>query len=1011
MPFTFKLSQRLARMKLPLAIAAAAFAACELPVRVTDPNSPNSPVVQIVSSPDTVTLDPDQTQQFVAYGRTQAGDSVAVAVSWSASGGTITSGGLYTANSVAGNYQVTATAQVPASAAPTAPAISTTVSGSSQVKNRGPMAQVILNPLTASAVGGGRVQFAVYGIRKNGDSVAVSVAYAATGGIISGAGLYTAGQSAGTYQVTATQSGGTLASTAAVTISNVPVASVTVSPAAASLTAGATTQLTATPKDANGTALSGRVVTWATSNAAAATASANGLVTGVATGSATIIATSEGQSGTSALTVTNAPVASVTVSPAAATVTVGTTTQLTATPKDANGTALSGRAVTWATSNAAIATVSASGLVTGVAAGSATITATSEGQSGTSAITVSNVPVASVTVSPTAAGVTVGATTQLTATPKDANGTALSGRVVTWGTSNAVVATVSASGLVTGVAAGAATITATSDGQSGTAAMTVTNVPVASVTVSPTTASVTVGATSQLTATAKDANGTALSGRTVTWATSNAAVATVSASGLVTGVAAGSATITATSEGQSGTSAMTVTNVPVASVTVSPAAVSLTVGQTMQLAAVTKDANGTALSGRTVTWTTSNSTVATVSASGLVTGVAAGTATITATSEGVAGTAASTVTAPVSNPGTVTNLAVVGVTDTGATLAFTEVSDGTGLPASYDVRFGVAPISWGGSLPSVTRGTCATPLAGSAIGALRTCTVFGLQPGTTYGFQLVAFRGTLSVNAVFGGLSNIAQATTAPSSTSGGSAPQPGPTDTIIFQDGFERGDLSLWTQSPANGRYSLSTVPTRVRSGTQSLQVLFTPTNAYGLITRWFMPGYDEVYVRFSVMFEENFDESFGLHFLTMAGNNINNQGSSWGKAATVPNGTDYFYAGVDPEFINGDATLKPLHFYTYWPDMTCCYGNRFYQTSPKIPLAGGQWQQVVFHIKLNTPGLYDGSQTLWINGVKKIDVQNMRWRTTTDLRLNEIRFDDYMSQGPTTEHLWIDDVTLWRP
>src|SRR5207249_7076512 len=185
------------------------------------PTPPNSPVVQIVSSPDTVTLDPDQTQQFVAYGRTQAGDSVAVAVSWSASGGTITSGGLYTANSVAGNYQVTATAQVPASAAPTAPAISTTVSGSSQVKNRGPMAQVILNPLTASAVGGGRVQFAVYGIRKNGDSVAVSVAYAATGGIISGAGLYTAGQSAGTYQVTATQSGGTLASTAAVTISNV----------------------------------------------------------------------------------------------------------------------------------------------------------------------------------------------------------------------------------------------------------------------------------------------------------------------------------------------------------------------------------------------------------------------------------------------------------------------------------------------------------------------------------------------------------------------------------------------------------------------------------------------------------------------------------------------------------------------------------------------------------------------------------------------------------------------
>src|SRR5207247_1977822 len=152
-----------------------------------------------------------------------------------------------------------------------------------------------------------------------------------------------------------------------------------------------------------------------------------------------------------------------------------------------------------------------------------------------------NVPVASVTISPTAAGVTVGATTQLTATPKDANGTALSGRVVTWATSNAAAATVSASGLVTGVAAGSATITPASERQSGTPAITVLNVPVASVTVSPAAASITVGATTQLTATPKDANGTALSGRVVTWATSNAAIATVSASGLVRGVAAGSA--------------------------------------------------------------------------------------------------------------------------------------------------------------------------------------------------------------------------------------------------------------------------------------------------------------------------------------------------------------------------------------------------------------------------------------------------------------------------------------
>src|SRR2546428_10988953 len=127
------------------------------------------------------------------------------------------------------------------------------------------------------------------------------------------------------------------------------------------------------------------------------------------------------------------------------------------------------------------------------------ITASGEEQGGTSAITVTNVPVASVAVSPAAAGLTVGATTQLTATPKDANGTALSSRAVTWATSNAAVATVSASGVVTGVAAGSATITATSEGQSGTASVTVTNGAGAPGTGTPTNARLPAGATPQLT--------------------------------------------------------------------------------------------------------------------------------------------------------------------------------------------------------------------------------------------------------------------------------------------------------------------------------------------------------------------------------------------------------------------------------------------------------------------------------------------------------------------------------
>ena len=148
--------------------------------------------------------------------------------------------------------------------------------------------------------------------------------------------------------------------------------------------------------------------------------------------------------------------------------------QLTATLQDSAGNTLTGRTVTWASSASAVASVSTTGLVTGVTMGSATITATSEGQSGTATVTVTPVPVASVTVAPPAPALLVGATVQLTATPKDASGTALSGRSISWATNNASVATVSTGGLVTGAAAGTATITATSEGKSGTASVTVT---------------------------------------------------------------------------------------------------------------------------------------------------------------------------------------------------------------------------------------------------------------------------------------------------------------------------------------------------------------------------------------------------------------------------------------------------------------------------------------------------------------------------------------------------------
>ena len=475
MAFTHKLAARLARLKDSAGIVAALAVAtivvsCEHPA--TDPSSS---IAQLVVSPQNVTLQQNQAEDFLAVGFTASGDSADIAVSWSATGGSIDS-------SSAGKRHY---------------------------------------------------------------------------------GHYTSA-TCGTFTVTATSHPGNVSTAASVTVTGcpLPVASVSVTPATATIGVGQTAQYAAITRDAFGNPLGGRTVTWSSSNPGVATVNGAGQATGVAVGAATLTATSEGKSGTAAILVTNVPVASVAVSPASASVQVGQTVQLAATPRDANGNPLSGRAVSWASSNTAVATVSGSGLVTGVTAGSATITATSEGQGGTATITVSTVLVASVTVSPATASVQAGQTVQLAATPKDANGNPLSGRTVTWASSNSAVATVGGSGLVTGVTAGSATITATSEGKSGTSAITVTApapAPVASVTVTPAPASVPTGQTVQLTATLKDANGNTLTGRTVAWASNNTAVATVTGSGMVSGVTAGTASIAATSETVTGTSALTVT--------------------------------------------------------------------------------------------------------------------------------------------------------------------------------------------------------------------------------------------------------------------------------------------------------------------------------------------------------------------------------------------------------------------------------------------------------------------
>ena len=156
---------------------------------------------------------------------------------------------------------------------------------------------------------------------------------------------------------------------------------------------------------------------------------------------------------------------------------------------------------------------------------------------------------------------------------------------------------------------------------------------VASVEVTPATASREVGETVQLTATVKDADGHVLSGQAVAWSTSGSSVASVSSSGLVTALALGTAVITASSGSRNGYSTITVIPEPIASISVSPTLDTLLQGETVQLTATLRDATNNIVTGRNVTWISTAPGIASVSSAGLVTGVFDGVSLITASAD------------------------------------------------------------------------------------------------------------------------------------------------------------------------------------------------------------------------------------------------------------------------------------------------------------------------------------------------------------------------------------------
>ncbi len=358
----------------------------------------------------------------------------------------------------------------------------------------------------------------------------------------------------GTSIVTSTTVDGSKIDTCNINISKIDVTSVTISPGSKSLFVGETFELTATILPNNA---SNKNVTWTKSNNGVINISNSGVITAIGVGTSVVTVTTADQLKTSICNVTVAfmNVSSVSLNATSRSMQTGDTFQLVASILPTNA---SNKNITWSSDKANIASVSNSGLVSGLTVGSANITVRTVNQSRTAIckFTITPILVKSVSLNASSATILIGQTFQFVATVSPTNA---SNKTVKWSKNNANVS-ISTSGLVNGLKVGTSTITVTTNDQkkTATAIVTVNPIPVRSVSLNITTATIKKGKTITLKATVSPTNATI---KTVTWRTSNANIATISTKGVVKGINPGSAiiTVTTTNGGYIATCNVTVT--------------------------------------------------------------------------------------------------------------------------------------------------------------------------------------------------------------------------------------------------------------------------------------------------------------------------------------------------------------------------------------------------------------------------------------------------------------------
>jgi len=246
----------------------------------------------------------------------------------------------------------------------------------------------------------------------------------------------------------------------------------------------------------------------------------------------------------------------------------------------------------------------------------------------------------------------------------------------------------------------------------------------------------------------------------------------------------------------------------------------------------------------------------------------------------------------------------------------------------------------------------------------------------------------------------------------------------VIFADGFESGDSSAWNEGDRRAEQHPVVIVSNahnVHSGKYAARADFVKGESQaGGLSHSFLPGYDEIYVRWYVKFSPNFVVENDLHHQRIQGRKSRGQ-REWVSAGSKPRGDDAFSAGVDAytrwKKLPGAGAF---HFYSYFPTMKAGWQNKYWGNTTNaedpIMIKNDTWYCVEHHCKVNTvadDGTYlaDGVQELWVNGVHQILVRDRVWRTSDILKCNAVSMGFWMTKPPEQDQqMWIDDVVVAR-